>query len=385
MKDELKIIFITTAFLLLASSLTLSFKNNGKLGHGRDLTNMNFAASGYTVTNTTPLMIEANNYKFPYQINWDKMPQKGDGQQSYPSDMLKKMEPLLAKAMATKGGMCGSSSGSIGVSHGLCQPPGPGKWSGHPDKPGTDLRPCPVSGTQGGSIVAVCLSGCCVKVSATAGGATAANESGIGSGMLQGLGAAMNIFGQFMQMGGGGGGSAGTYPYTNRSEFDNTEINIQSDEAFASEGIVTENSDNTEVREDEYINPDVSYQDETQSQNIGADSVLTDIIKERENKNDTSDNIRKPIVNQVFSGQSVKNEENMQFQEDIDNVYTREYYFQNKEKEALDDPRLAYLRDPSKSKVFQHKESKEEKYPIVQEERGFFSRIIDSILSIFGL
>ncbi len=57
-----------------------------------------------------------------------------------------------------------SLAGNVKVVNAVCQPPGPGRCTGQPKKPGRDGFPCPTNNLVGGSITGTCQAGVCTVV-----------------------------------------------------------------------------------------------------------------------------------------------------------------------------------------------------------------------------
>jgi len=101
-----------------------------------------------------------------------------------------------------------SASGGITVNHAVCIPAGPGICTDNPQEPGKDGCPCSVGGTQGGSVTAICMTGCCMRVSETS------SSDAAQAGGLSQLGQMLSQALQQLMGGGGGGGGGGSQPYT---------------------------------------------------------------------------------------------------------------------------------------------------------------------------
>ncbi len=375
-KVYIKSALALAAFLVLGLTVSLGFKENATLSSNFFRQNAAGAQNNsFSMTYVTP----------EGRANLDlKAASKETG-----------MSPgeIASFAKKVNGGMFGNCIGNIGsvsVSHSLCAPPGPGKCTGDPKKPGKDFCPCPVSGTQGGSVTAICYQGCCRAISASSPGEALSGLSQGQQSLLGVLGQGLQQFlGQMMQ----GGGDEGGYNYPNNYYPENIYESITETELPTVTG-----ADDTDF---EYLNPNVetefnisdnsyvidtnepSVVDETETAQ-NQDLIETVLLKE-ENKDDTVESVEervndKPAIN-------IKQEVVPQITE-IDEINQSEIYnyeFQNIENNKKDDPRLAELRDPDKSKVaklrYQNKDAEFDYLPDPEEiQKSWWQKLLDWIL-----
>ncbi len=361
------------AFLVLGLTISLGFKENATLSS--NFFRQNAAGAQNSSFSMTYVVPEG-------RANLDlKAASKETG-----------MSPGEIASFAKKinGGMVGGCIGNIGsvtVSHSVCTPPGPGRCTGDSKKPGKDFCPCPVSGTQGGSVTAICYQGCCRAISATAPGGALSGMSPSQQSLLGILGQGLQQFlGQMMQGGGGDGGYSypdygyGENNYESVTDTDLPSVTQVSEEEtsfdYLNPNIETEANIGTEVS----VISEQSGTETTQAQDL-IETVLLEQKKEKINqaqdpgtaKQETSIKIETEPVPQVTEIDEINKSE----------IYN--YEFQNIENKKKDDPRLAELRDPDKSKVaslrYQNKDTELDYLPDPEEiQKSWWQKLLDWIL-----
>ena len=162
-----------------------------------------------------------------------------------------------------------AAMGGVTVNHAVCKPPGPGICAGDPRSPGRDMCPCSVGGLQGGSVQAMCMSGCCTRVSET--GASDAFDPQMLLQMLQSL----------LQGGGGGGGgdesgNMPTYGYPQQAPEEQPLLEFGSTVTDDTTNVLFDDTaDTTEQEEQQRDEPETSEQVSSVAPRQEGDTVST--------------------------------------------------------------------------------------------------------------
>ncbi len=348
------------AFVILSSALSLSFKDKSSLAGPS--ANSQLANTGNASTQRD-------------EIDY----QKASKATGLPVESIQK---FVSQAKSGAAG-CLSNFGQVTVNHALCTPPGPGKWTGQPDKPGKNLRPCPVSGAEGGSITALCFNGCCRAISVSG------LRSGLGS--SGGLGSLSGILGQTLgQMLGklmqGEGSDSGSY--SDRSwvaDGDSIEYPSITNDAdlnsnfdyLASDPGTLFNTDSGSV-----LDNNNALNTASKEQNIEEDLLETVLLKPEE-KREEQEAGQAAADTRV----AINLEERPVVETEIDEINKSQIYnyeFQNLEKAKNNDPRIAALRDPDKSSVSAriYRDSNDIILPEYEkEEKSWWQRFLDWLLA----
>jgi len=342
-----------TAFLLLGTTLHLAYKDKLKTAFNTDSSRLIAAsqsgARGFDIISTQPLRVSTHRQDYLKNVNYNTASKKS----GIPVDKLKQIVPKLVSGA----GSC-FNVGSIKISHMSCKPAGPGPCTGDPKKPGKDLCPCAVSGTQGGSIQAICFNGCCREVSASGpkgalSGFSGAQQGSFGSlmqslsGMLKGL------------MSGGSGGVGGGYTpptsYSQPSITDNINPSVTDDSSTSFDNYAYDS-----VASDDASNIiDSTNQAETASSpgELNQDSVDT-ILSEQNTQSDSNSNQEDSTSEEETVNNTqviVKPVAQINANDEISQLNQQDtfvdYQFQNINHKNSDDPRVAMLRDPNTSKI----------------------------------
>ncbi len=384
-QEKIRLSLLFTTLLLLGTVLHLQYKSQVAYKH-KSLA----ASTNFNVTNKAPLTI--NDLSHLRNVNYDSALKAYNASAPSTGNPQLNMDQLKSLVSSLLGGAAPSCLGSVGniqVSHGLCTPPGPGKWTGQPDLPGTDLRPCPVTGVQGGSIVAVCLSGCCRAVSAS--GAQGA-LSGFTSQQLQSMGILAQMLPQFLQqlMGQDSGSSGGYYydpnNYTNTQDSDvsiidsgeNTVSNLNYDNFDTYSSYMNEDGYDMYSSVSDGAGTELAYNN-TQSPE---DVIETMLIKEEKSQEEAKQPVRQAEVTRPYAEQA----QNQAIEDEIENINRQDdnlifYTFQNIGDDKAYDPRVEDLRDPTKSKVKQYsRKTIEIEEPAV--EKAWWEKLLDWLLGL---
>ena len=376
--QKARTVIALTAFLLAGSSLFLAFKDKSVLARADLRGQLQAASKNFSAEN------DASGAAALYARDLDAI-SKSSG---IPKDTLSKFLDAVRSGSAS----CLSTVGSVTVSHSLCKPPGRGKWTKQPDKPGTDLRPCPVTGTQGGSVTAICLGGCCRALSASSPQSALGGMSGMGGMLAQML---PQFLQQMMQSGGGGGGS---YDYN----YDSGNFDGGYDGVYGSTGsssITTDFDDYTNFDPGVELDAGTSVSNtgtiakggtqSAENKQDGADSdTLETLLLKNENQATTSSSTSEQAQNTLVRPASVPSttDSGSNEIEEINRSNIYNFEFQNIKKEKQDEKKVANLRDPDSSSVrgFVKKINKESDensaYEFESVQRSWWQRLLDWIL-----
>ncbi len=370
-KTHTKAIIAIAAFLILSSALSLTFKHSAVLTWSNDLSKQMAAADTAVVT------YQGKDALHVESIDLDKASKES----GLSKDIIKQFAKQISAGMA---GSCISSIGSVTVSHSMCTPAGAGRCMGVKGD-GKDFCPCPVSGTQGGSVTAICWKGCCRAVSASSPNQALSGLSQGQQSLLGVLGQSLSQFlGQMMQSGGGGGG----YNYPNYDYGDNKYDSI------TDTTLDTSTNDNNF----DYLNTDPGTSVVTDNENLDlaptqlvdekdqtpedlVETVLTEKERQEVAQTDTNNGYAKPI-RQVTQEQVSQNTEIDEINKS--EIYNYEFQNINRNKDS-NDPRLAQLRDPDKSSVaklrYKNRDADLDYLPKPEElQKSWWQKLLDWIL-----
>ena len=383
-----KSVVALSAFLILSVALGLSFKDK-TIVSSHEIPNFQLASVNTSNKNNSVLKNSKKEIG-AQKIDLKKAAKASGLSPQQINDFLNKVN-----SGAITSGSCVANVGAVSVGHASCKPAGPGRCTGDPKHPGKNLCPCAVSGTQGGSVQAICWQGCCRAISATdAKGAI--ENSGLTQDQLQGLGMLTRSLGGLLKqfMGGSGSGSGGGYDWSSQRDIYNPSLNksygtdmvIDTPPSFADYHIsdnsytsVTKGSSNSET---EVLQQASSTQtDNTDTQTSESDNLLeTVLLKDKERntseqeESDTQTHENNTlVVAPVDNGLAQNNEIQEVNQED-----TYNFEFQDIRHNKQDESKVAFLRDPSKSKVYEYKPfSPQEEKRKELESKSWWQRFID--------
>ncbi len=329
-----------TAFLILSFSLGLSYKDKSMQ-----------AAAGNSSANLQEYQVSVGAGKTATEkVDISKLAQQLGASPDQVSNLISK-----AISSNASGGACPMDLGSIKVQHSLCKPAGPGRCSGDPKKPGKDMCLCAATGVQGGSIQGICIQGCCRFVSATS-----AQDAVKNSGIMQGgnsqmfgmLGQTLGTMLQQLMQGGGSGGDggyySGDYNYPLQEDIDYSDMDINIPNTDFGEYVNPENT-TTVTSQDVSVTDKESGTNADNSSQSPDDLIETLLVKhEKEAASTATEIIGQQTDDELIKTQEVPVETEIQ---EVNNSGVYDLEFQDLEKKQNNNPKVAALRDPDKSKV----------------------------------